>query len=752
MKKNKEYNPLFIYALYGFISGVLLFSFHYWSVFSSTQIDISLSNLRHLHSQSPVHWIFDILPFAGLVLGFLVYDFKLKKDQYLDEKLNAYEEQNKKAIEISGEISKAMPTSPVNRENKLMESLSDLQLSIRKNIQTEKQREEEGRKRAWITEGMARFSSILRENNEKPEELAYNLISELVKYLEANQGGFFITETAKSGEKYLNMLACYAYDRRKFADKKISFSEGLIGSVAMERKSLYLVDIPDKYLEITSGLGKANPRFLLLTPMIYNDDVKGIIEIASFTGIEKYKFDFMEQVAEIIAMTLENIQHTLRTEQLLKETRLQAEKLTFQEEKVRQNMEELRLTQHHAAIQAEKFISFSTTVNHTLIRAEYDVNGVLLYANTKFIRKLGYTGNRDVEGKHISMFIDEKDRKWFDNIWESLAHGGAHFEGYMKHLAKNGQELWTMATYTCMRKDDGSVEKVLFLAIDTTEQKKQSLDYESQIEALDKLNVKAEFSPDGKLQTANTLFTNAFKYPAAALESKTIFDFLDRKDIENFSESWKKMIQGQAFQSQIRMITKFQEEKWFRANFTSVNDMYGEVSKVIFLGNEITNEKLMENESRIQTEFLKKREEKFRLENLSLNRKLQEIKEKNSKQKDYYELMLSSFKQLIENEEGMSIIFDNIGKIIYLAESLKSFFGIDKKSKPENTAELLQSIKGKQKSEFIMRLFDPAKPKNFSGKIVKLYNTENKEVTFNFHIKVREFEEKRYYLISLIYK
>src|SRR6056297_2772157 len=97
MGKNKGYNPLFIYALYGCISGVLLFIFHYWSVFSSTGIDIRLSNLIHLHTQSPVHWIFDILPFAGLFLGFLVYYFKLKKDQYLDEKLNAYKEQNKKA-------------------------------------------------------------------------------------------------------------------------------------------------------------------------------------------------------------------------------------------------------------------------------------------------------------------------------------------------------------------------------------------------------------------------------------------------------------------------------------------------------------------------------------------------------------------------------------------------------------------------------------------------------------------------------
>ena len=63
--------------------------------------------------------------------------------------------------------------------------------------------------------------------------------------------------------------------------------------------------------------------------------------------------------------------------------------------------------------------------------------------------------NTEVEGKHISMFINKKDREWFEPLWEELANGGKHFEGYMKHVTKQGQDLWTMATYTCVRKEDG---------------------------------------------------------------------------------------------------------------------------------------------------------------------------------------------------------------------------------------------------------------------------------------------------------
>ena len=83
-------------------------------------------------------------------------------------------------------------------------------------------------------------------------------------------------------------------------------------------------------------------------------------------------------------------------------------------------MEELKATQEEVAKQAEQFISFTNSVNHTLIRAEYDTEGFLIYANTRFLIKMGYSGNREVEGKHISTFIHEKDRDWFNNLWGRL--------------------------------------------------------------------------------------------------------------------------------------------------------------------------------------------------------------------------------------------------------------------------------------------------------------------------------------------
>ena len=106
---------------------------------------------------------------------------------------------------------------------------------------------------------MARFSEILRQNNNDLITLSYNIIINLIKYLEANQGGFFLVQETKAGDKYFQQTAAYAYDRKKFANKRVEWSEGLIGTCALEKKTIYLTEVPDGYLNITSGLGKANP-------------------------------------------------------------------------------------------------------------------------------------------------------------------------------------------------------------------------------------------------------------------------------------------------------------------------------------------------------------------------------------------------------------------------------------------------------------------------------------------------------------
>ena len=172
-------------------------------------------------------------------------------------------------------------------------------------------------------------------------------------------------------------MAHFAYDRKKYNKKRMELSEGLIGRSAFEKNTIYIDEIPDNYVDITSGLGEANPKVLLIVPLKVNENVHGVVEITSFNYIEPYKVEFIEKIAENIATTYSTVKINLRTANLLNESREAAERLTQQEEEMRQNMEELQATQEEATKQGEQFISFTNSVNHTLIRAEYDINGIL---------------------------------------------------------------------------------------------------------------------------------------------------------------------------------------------------------------------------------------------------------------------------------------------------------------------------------------------------------------------------------------
>ena len=614
------------YSAIGFVLGMVLTITQYGLLLHVLETPFSFRAIVLLHGDLPILFLLDSLAFPALLFGAWIANWRFKQLHTLSERIGQETDKNEEIKGfihslIAGELHSSVELTLIDQS--LSETLNELKDSLSRNRKMERQRRLDERQRNWTSEGLAEFGDILRKNSLEMETMTYAVISGLVRYLEANQGALFLVREDE-GDPYLEMVACHAYDRKKFPGKRVAWGDGLIGAAAVERKGYYTDKISDGYLTITSGLGKANPRYLLIEPLVWNDQVFGIIEIASFNRMENHKIQFVQRVAENIATTISTMESNLRTEQLLKETRAQADQLLVQEEQVRQNMEALKLAQEERAKQAEIFISFTNTVNHTLMRADYNTDGNLIYANTRFLKKLGYSGNREVEGKHISMFINEKDHAWFNSLWEQLSKGGRHFEGYMKHETKMGQDLWTMATYTCVRHDDGSVEKILFLAIDSTEQKKQSIDYEGQIEAIDRLNAKAIFSPDGKLQLSNTLYGSSMKYTELELVQMNVFDFFGTAEQERFNEIWDNVIRGEPYQGQLKMQSKFEEELWFRATFLSVNDMYGEVEKVIFLASQMTKEKEMELASRKQHDKLIRKEEDQRLATLDLKKKLEE--------------------------------------------------------------------------------------------------------------------------------
>jgi PAS domain S-box-containing protein len=204
---------------------------------------------------------------------------------------------------------------------------------------------EDDRKRNWATSGLAQIGEILRVSGAGTEALYDRIIKFVVTYTKSNQGGIFVLNDENEGDPALDLVACYAFERKKFLKKSISVGEGLVGQCYLEGERIYLLEVPQEYVTITSGLGGAAPNALLLVPMKVNEKVFGVLELATFGKYEDHEIELVEKLTESIASTISAVRISESTRILLEKTQQQAEEMRAQEEEMRQNMEELEATQ-----------------------------------------------------------------------------------------------------------------------------------------------------------------------------------------------------------------------------------------------------------------------------------------------------------------------------------------------------------------------------------------------------------------------
>ncbi|MCU0444005.1 MAG: SpoIIE family protein phosphatase [Microscillaceae bacterium] len=394
---------------------------------------------------------------------------------------------------------------------------------------------EQDRKRNWVTKGMAEFSQILRANDTDLHQLGAKIITALVRYVNASQGGIFVLNNENTEFTHLELIACYAYDEVKYLEKKIilndEFAEGLVGQAFLEEETIYLTDVPQEYVQIASGLGGSNPRSILIVPLSLNGKVEGVIEIASFYKIEKHEIEFLERLAENIASAIISLKANENTKRLLRDAQeltrklqtrenelrqnyeeLQAtqevvkknndlieeqkkalekalveqteksEMLQAQEEEMRQNMEELVATQEQMMItQSELDGQLNAINNSTISKIEFNIDGTIVSANQSFCDLFGYT-LKEIKGKPHQLFwdINEVETQEYGRFWQTLQKGILQ-AGVFKRISKNNEVIWLNSVYSPVLNRKGEPYKIIKLAFDITESKR--LLEETQIQA-----------------------------------------------------------------------------------------------------------------------------------------------------------------------------------------------------------------------------------------------------------------------------
>jgi PAS domain S-box-containing protein len=329
----------------------------------------------------------------------------LPEIQQVDHAMNDLVTELKKKTDFTRSLNENnldIQLSPSGPHDELARELNALQQKMIDTADLQKKNEDENAKRRYINEGLARFAEILRMQNNDIHLLGDAFIRDIVKYLGAIQGGFFLLNENTIDEKMLELISSFAYNRKKYMQKSLSLGEGLVGTCAMEKQIINLTEIPEGYMTITSGLGDTMPDNLLLVPVLHELELIGVLEIASLNRFKEHEIQFAGEVAGSLGATIIYARNNQLTSELLAKSQHQAMEMAEQEEEMRQNMEELKATQEESSRREEDFRGIAEAIGQSLFVIEYGLDGVITEVNNKFCIFMGQK-REDITGKDHHM-------------------------------------------------------------------------------------------------------------------------------------------------------------------------------------------------------------------------------------------------------------------------------------------------------------------------------------------------------------
>jgi signal transduction histidine kinase/CheY-like chemotaxis protein/HAMP domain-containing protein len=194
----------------------------------------------------------------------------------------------------------------------------------------------------WLKSNLAKFTQMLQGQRDL-NTVSKRILSELAQVVRAHFGAFYILkQDDESGEVKLKLFAAYAYKEEKTIPKEFLIGEGLVGQCAFEKEKILITNVPSGYIKISSGLGKVKPSNLIILPVLFENNVKAVIELASLDDLSETHIDFLTQVTESIGIVLNTIETNTRTEELLAQSQSLASELKIQQEELRRTNDELQ--------------------------------------------------------------------------------------------------------------------------------------------------------------------------------------------------------------------------------------------------------------------------------------------------------------------------------------------------------------------------------------------------------------------------
>jgi len=240
-----------------------------------------------------------------------------------------------------GDLSRSITVEAAGEVASLKDNINEMIANLRDTTRVNTEQD-------WLKTNVAHFTRLLQGQRDI-QIMASQMLSELAPVVNLHAGLFYLTEQSEDATTGVKLRATYGFKERKNLSNNYRAGEGLVGQAVLERQRILLTEVPNDYIRISSGLGDAAPRNIVVLPVMFEGNVLGVLELASFNQFSRIHLGFMEQLTESLGIVLNTIAATMRTEELLKQSQSMAGELQSQQQELKDSNR--RLEEHARTLQ-----------------------------------------------------------------------------------------------------------------------------------------------------------------------------------------------------------------------------------------------------------------------------------------------------------------------------------------------------------------------------------------------------------------
>ncbi len=233
-----------------------------------------------------------------------------------------------------GDLTRSITVEAQGEVAELKDNINQMIANLRETTQRNAEQD-------WLKTNLAQISGMLQGQRDLAA-VTQLIMSEVTPTVSAQHGAFYLAEPDRDGGPELVLAAAYGLGHDPVDRQRVAFGEGLVGQAAFERQTIALGELPPGYVRIASGLGGAPAQGLLVMPVLFEDQVLGVIELASLRPFSEVNRDFLDRLTETIGVVINTIRANMRTEELLAQSQTLTQELQKQSEELRQTNDELQ--------------------------------------------------------------------------------------------------------------------------------------------------------------------------------------------------------------------------------------------------------------------------------------------------------------------------------------------------------------------------------------------------------------------------